>query len=114
MSSDEGRTTARTNRLGEILGAYFVAVEEGGASSWQALLEQHPDLASEIADYFAEQDQLDRLVAPLRSTGRPASTVISDLAASVGSLPHVLLRDTEPVDENTEALSPSSPEMPSL
>ena len=35
MSSDEGRTTARTNRLGEILGAYFVAVEEGRAPSRQ-------------------------------------------------------------------------------
>ena len=41
--------------------------------------------------------------------------MISDLAASVGSLPHVLLRDTEPVDESDRgSRSSSSPEIPTL
>jgi len=114
MDTDDGRTTARANRLGEILGAYFVAVEEGRAPSRQDLLAQHPDLAGELAEYFAEQDRLDRMVAPMRSPGEPASTVIDDLTASFGSLPHVLLRDTDPVDDGGLSLRPSSPEMPSL
>src|SRR5208283_1801088 len=70
MDTDDGKTTARANRLGEILGAYFVAVEEGRAHSRQDLLAQHPDLASELAEYFAEQVRLDR-VEPGPSPNRP-------------------------------------------
>ncbi len=57
-------TTSRADRLGEILGAYFVAVEEGHAPNRQELLAQHPDLAGEMAEYFAEQDRLDRIWSP--------------------------------------------------
>ena len=69
MANGNGNTTSRADRLGEILGAYFVAVEEGRAPSRQELLAQHPDLASELAEYFAQQDRLDRMVAPMRSPG---------------------------------------------
>jgi hypothetical protein len=87
MASDDGRTTAQANRLGEILGAYFVAVEEGCAPSRQELLEQHPDLAAELAEYFAEQDRLDRMVAPLRPAGGadsiPSPAPVLDLLAEI-------------------------------
>jgi hypothetical protein len=55
MANGNGNTTSGTDRLGEILGAYFVAVEEGRAPSRQDLLAQHPDLASELAEYFAQR-----------------------------------------------------------
>ena len=99
MASGNGNTTSRADRLGEILGAYFVAVEEGTAPTRQELLAQHPDLAGELAEYFAEQDRLDRLVAPILSPGGPSSTALDDLTASIGSVPHVLLRDTEPASD---------------
>jgi len=67
MANGNGNTTSRADRLGEILGAYFVAVEEGRAPSRHDLLAQYPDLAGELAEYFAEQDRLDRMVAPMRS-----------------------------------------------
>ena len=69
MDSGNGGTSARADLLGEILGAYFVAVEEGRAPNRQELLAQHPDLAGEMAEYFAEQDRLDHLVAPILSPG---------------------------------------------
>ena len=114
MDTECGKNTARANRLGEILGAYFVGVEEGRAHSRQELLAQHPDLASELADYFAEQDRLDRMVAPMRSPGSPTSTVIDGLTASSGSLPHVQLRETEPESVGEPLIQPLSPEMPAL
>jgi len=114
MDNGNGGTTARADRLGEILGAYFVAVEEGRATSRQELQAQHPDLASELAEYFAEQDRLDQMVAPMRSPGEPASTAIDDLTASFGSFPQVLLRDTEPGCDGDPLVQPLSPEMPAL
>ncbi len=110
MATDECGTAARADRLGEILGAYFVAVEEGRAPSRQELLAQHPDLASELAEYFAEQDRLDRMVAPMRSPGSPVSTAIDDLTASFASFPQVLLRDTEPGSDGDPLIEPLSPE----
>ena len=114
MANGDGGTSLRAELLGEILGAYFVAVEEGRALSRQELLAQHPDLASELAEYFAEQDRLDRMVAPMRSPGAPASTALDDLTASFGTLPHVLLRDTEPASDGDPLIQPLSPEMPAL
>ncbi|HKI18652.1 MAG TPA: serine/threonine-protein kinase, partial [Isosphaeraceae bacterium] len=114
MDTDDGKTTARADRLGDILGAYFVAVEEGRAPSRQDLLAQHPDLASELAEYFAEQDRLDQMVAPMRLPGSPASTVIDDLTLDLANVPHVLLRDTEPGSDGDPLIQPLSPEMPLL
>ena len=114
MASGNGKTLSRADRLGEILGAYFVALEEGRAPSRQDLLAQHPDLAIELAEYFAQQDRLDRMVAPMRPPGGPATTSIDELTASYGSGPRVLLRDTDPVDHGDPVVQPLSPEMPAL
>jgi len=114
MASGNGGTSSQADRLGEILGAYFVAVEEGRAPSRQELLAQHPDLASELVEYFAEQDRLDRMVAPMRSPGSPVSTVIDDPTLDLANVPHVLLRDTEPGSDGDPLIQPLSPEMPAL
>ena len=114
MGSGNGETTSRADRLGEILGAYFVAVEAGQAPSRQELLAQHPELAAELAEYFGEQDRLDRMVAPLRPPAQPDSTALDGLSGELGAVPHVLLRDTEPAADGDPLLQPHSPEMPPL
>jgi serine/threonine-protein kinase len=114
MDSGNGNLTSRADRLGEILGAYFVAVEQGRAPSRHDLLAQHPDLAGELAEFFAQQDRLDRMVAPMRSPGSPASTAIDDVTASFASFPQLLLRDTDPGSDGDPLIQPLSPEMPAL
>ena len=98
--------SARADRLGEILGAYFVALEAGRTATREELMVQHPDLAAELAEYFAEQDRLDRLLAPRlrpesRNRDRPDARSAPQRAPRFrrpqrAPVPRVLLRDTEP------------------
>ena len=88
MATDPDGTGAREQRLGEILGAYFVALEAGRAATREELLAQHPDLAAELAEYFAEQDRLDAVIAPLRppSAATPGGKPLRDRAGSLSGI----------------------------
>lgn len=47
----------RARRVGEVLAVYFESLDAGYTPSRRALLGQHPDLAGDLAAYFAEHDQ---------------------------------------------------------
>jgi hypothetical protein len=53
-------------RFEAVLGAYFEALDAGQSPNRQELLDRNPDLATDLAEFFAEQDRFHDLVAPLR------------------------------------------------
>ena len=53
----------------DILLAYLTAVDTGQAPARQEFLDRHPQFASELAAFFADQDQTVSVVAPLREVG---------------------------------------------
>jgi len=60
-------TNERENGLQEVLVAYLEAAERGRAPELSELQRQHPELATQLAEFFDNRAQLDRLAAPLRS-----------------------------------------------
>jgi WD40 repeat protein/tRNA A-37 threonylcarbamoyl transferase component Bud32 len=64
--------TERERRLDEIATAYLQEIERGNAPRPAAWLARYPDLAEELAAFFAAQEQVAQLAAPLRAAA-PAS-----------------------------------------
>ena len=57
-------------RLAEIIAAYLQASDEGRGPDRDELLDRHPELAAELTEFFADQDQFDRLMSPFRRRRR--------------------------------------------
>jgi hypothetical protein len=70
---DEAGDLQREQRLDEILAAYLKAVDSGVAPDRAELLARHPELADGLADFFAEQDELERMAESLINTRQGGS-----------------------------------------
>jgi eukaryotic-like serine/threonine-protein kinase len=60
-------TSEHEPQLQEVLVAFLEAAERGRAPDLPELQRRHPAFAAELAEFFANHAQLDRLAAPLRS-----------------------------------------------
>jgi tetratricopeptide (TPR) repeat protein len=77
----------RNDRLEEAVVAYFEAVESGHTPDQSQWAARYPELATELAEFFASQDQVDSWTAPLREVARAASTDYRDWSLTQGDTP---------------------------
>ena len=69
MSALRDEASSREQQLNAILHDYLQAVDAGQAPAKEEVLRLHPDLAGELAAFFADQDRLNRLAQQMRTTG---------------------------------------------
>jgi serine/threonine protein kinase len=67
MTQDPDSASDREKRLNDVLAAYLEAVEAGQRPNQQEWLARHPDLAPELTEFFANQERMADLAAPLRA-----------------------------------------------
>src|SRR3954469_16107624 len=77
----------RADRIEEAVVAYFEAVESGQVPDRSQWATRYPELAAELAEFFANQDQVDSWTAPLREVSRAASTGRRDPNLTQGDTP---------------------------
>src|SRR5262245_10330372 len=77
----------REQRLDELITAYFKAVEAGQAPDQREWLERHPDLADDLRAFFAGQQSVDRIAAPLREAHGPEDRPTVGPQATVRDVP---------------------------
>ena len=73
MTPEANDSPSQEQHLHEILEAYLQAVEAGQKPDRQELLARHPDLAGELAAFFADHDKLNRLAQPPLVPPHPAA-----------------------------------------
>src|SRR5262249_36002274 len=73
MSTNPLNSSDRDEQLNEVLADYLRAVDAGRPPNREELLARYPHLASELAAFFANRDQMERLAGVFRSLARSAA-----------------------------------------
>ena len=92
MTTRPRNSVSQHGRLAEVIATYFQAVEAGETPDRAAILEAHPDLAAELAGFFADEDQFDRLLSPFRGNAPTPTTWFQGTPSSAPAAPGNNLR----------------------
>src|SRR5690348_4235083 len=87
MIERAGGEAANANGIDQVLGEYLEALDAGRAPARDELLMRHPELAGELAAFFVQQEQFERIVAPLREAALPEEPTEADPEAAVPPWP---------------------------
>src|SRR4051812_27926214 len=60
----------REDRFGDVLAAYLEALDAGWAPPREQMLRRYPQFAAELEEFFAGNDRVEGLAAPLRGVTR--------------------------------------------
>jgi WD40 repeat protein/tRNA A-37 threonylcarbamoyl transferase component Bud32 len=75
-----------SQRVDAIIAAYIEAVEAGQAPDRQELLARHPELAAELAAFFADHDKVQQMAEPLRADVEPKTLPPRETVPSPGAV----------------------------
>lgn len=121
MKDESSASTPQDQRANAVIAAYLESVAAGQAPDRQQILALHPDLADELASFFADHDAVEQLAQPFRP--EPARTsgeaVVSRTealtlppaeaqASDAMTMPHVLQEAPTPALD-APALPPGPP-----
>src|SRR5882724_11742725 len=74
MVAEASELPEREERLGEVVFACLKAIDGGQLVDRQEVLARHPEFAADLEEFFADQDRVNRLAAPLREIDAAAQT----------------------------------------
>jgi WD40 repeat protein/tRNA A-37 threonylcarbamoyl transferase component Bud32 len=74
---------AREERVDEVIAAYLQAAQAGRKPNHREWLARFPDLADELAEFLADQEQFDLLAAPLRGLLTPPGSATATVNLAV-------------------------------
>src|SRR5215831_14359073 len=78
MTAPHSNSQTRETLLDEVIVAYLEAVEAGSDPDPKEWLSRYPELADELANFFADQHKVKRWTAPVRKAARDVSTPAKD------------------------------------
>ena len=92
MADEQADLSGPDQRFNEVLLEYVEAAENGSAPDREEFLARHPELAAELAEFFAGQDEFDGLAAPLRWVAQ----AVLQATPPPGDTPHPASSDDGP------------------
>jgi eukaryotic-like serine/threonine-protein kinase len=103
MTTKHNNSVSQDGLVAEVIAAYVQAVEARETPDRDSIVAAHPEIAQELVQFFADQDQFDRLLSPFRGARHSPTTWFhgSSSATSVGPVEHPLrsFGDYELVEE---------------
>src|SRR2546428_10596267 len=77
MSLDQAHASEREQLLDDVLTAYLQAVDAGQSPDRREWLIRYPHLASELDEFFADQDKIVSWTEPIRAAAECSSTQVT-------------------------------------